>query len=431
MLFRSRFLRLFLTTLLCLAGCSLIPNSNSPSQMASAQTSPHLLYISSTGGGNHSGTNPKSAGTLEDLPRFIEQVGAGGEIRILSGTYHQNGAIAISKGGSPNQPITIRGANPDGEEVAPPVIVGERADPYQPPPAETGRTLFNLLPGASHLVFRNLECRNQGDGCFVFAGTEGNVTIENVKGTNVRRFIEHAPDRSNPRTAWALENVFIRQVEVRGFSKGVIRFGKPESNGLADAHNIVIDTVLGDSQRQDHDDFCIGVHLRGDVSNVEIRNTVMDNCYQTREPNMYWNGDGFAAEEGTSYLQFIDTSASGNTDAGYDIKASHSVLVRPKASRNKRNYRFWAEIDMREAWGEEPTCWGGTGCKAQVYVTSQAIAKLENCTFVSSDPETSVFQTEDGGQIQVKGGSVQYDGRLKSPPGSNLITLNGVNVVRR
>ena len=41
----------------------------------------------------------------------------------------------------------------------------------------------------------------------------------------------------------------------------------------------------------------------------------------------YWNGDGFAAEEGVYDLLLATPVASGNTDAGYDLKAASVRLI--------------------------------------------------------------------------------------------------------
>jgi hypothetical protein len=262
----------------------------------------------------------------------------------------------------------------------------------------------------------------------VFAGTAGDVTIEQVKGTNVQRFIEHQPN-STASNAWDLSNVVIRNTEIHGYSKGAIRFGKPQPDGKNDAHNLLIEDVVGDSERQDHDNFCMGVHLRGDVHHVTLRRTTMSNCQQTRSADDYWNGDGFAAEESVSHLLFEDTRAFGNTDGGYDIKAQDTVMIRPYASDNKRNFRVWSAIAIQNAIGEEPRCRGGIGCQAQVHATHGADAKLIDCTFTSTNPSTYVFKSESGGKITATGGTVQHNGILSAAEGhQKVITLNGVMV---
>lgn len=391
-----------------------------------------IMYISPTGAGSRNGSSASNAGLLKDLPTFITKVGPGGEIRLLNGTYNQPKSMTIASGGVPGKPVTIRGTDASGQETTMPVIMGNRTSPYQPPSiGKSGDNLFKLLPGASYLTFRNIHCMNIGNGCFVFAGSKGNVTIEKTKATNVQRFVEHKPESTSASGAWEVANVVIRNSEIQGFSKGAIRFGKPDekANNSPDAHDILIQEVFADSQRQDGDNFCMGVHLQGDVHHVKMIKTTMNNCHQTRKPSDYWNGDGFVAEEHVSDIYFEDTSASGHTDAGYDIKASNSVLVRTQAADNKRNYRFWSTANVQDCVGIEPRCRGGRSCQAQVYVTEKADAKLNRCTFKSTNPTTDVFQSQESGKITVQGGTIEHRGILQKVEGSpSLIQLNNVTV---
>ena len=383
------------------------------SAVAQQQVSSQILFISPQGSGNGDGTSVKNAGRLTDLPSFITKVGPGGEVRLLGNVYNQSEQIRISSGGVAGKPVTIRGTNASGEETSMPTIMGDRSSPYQPPPeGNTGSSLFHLLPGASYLTFRNIHCLNQGNGCFVFAGTKGEVMIEKIKATNVQRFIEQRPKSAEANATWDVANVIVRNAEIQGYSKGAIRFGKPEDNNQADAHDILIEDVFGDSQRQDGDNFCMGIHLRGDVHHVNVRRTVMNNCQQTLTAEDYWNGDGFVAEKNVSHIRFEDTSASGNTDGGYDIKAQNSVLVRAKAADNKRNFRFWSKINVQDCMSEEPYCRGGTGCQSQVYAGKEADVTLNQCTFKSTNPSTYVFHSADGGKITVKEGTVRHNGIL-------------------
>ncbi|MDZ7957341.1 MAG: hypothetical protein RMY34_05460 [Aulosira sp. DedQUE10] len=410
------------------SGCILgiCPNST----VGQAAVLSQILYISPQGSGKRDGSSAQNAGLLTDLPSFISRVQPGGEVRLLTGTYKQSGSLRIASGGVAGKPITIHGTDASGIETSMPVIVGDRSSPYQAPPlGKTGKSLFNLLPGASYLTFRNIHCMNQGNGCVVFAGTKGEVTIEKTKATNVQRFIEHDPNSSTVGGAWDLANVTIRNADIQGYSKGAIRFGKSKPNSQADAHNILIEQVVGDSQRQDGDDFCMGVHLRGDVHHVKLRRTTMNNCQQTLSAQDYWNGDGFTAEANVSDISFEDTSASGNTDGGYDIKAKNSVLIRAKAADNKRNFRFWSKIDVQDCIGIEPRCRGGSGCLAQIYATEAADVTLTRCTLKSTNPLTKVFQSDKNAKITVQGGTVQHRGILQKIQGSqNLVKMNGVKV---
>jgi hypothetical protein len=91
--------------------------------------------------------------------------------------------------------------------------------------------------------------------------------------------------------------------------------------------------VYGDSERQDGDNFAIGVALSGTVHNVVLRRVAMMNSHDSSEE--YWNGDGFATERGVYNIRFEDTHASGSTDSGYDLKSTDTVLHRVRAEQTQ------------------------------------------------------------------------------------------------
>src|SRR3546814_10198688 len=72
----------------------------------------------------------------------------------------------------------------------------------------------------------------------------------------------------------------------------------------------------------------------------------------------YFNGDGFASERGVYDVRFIDTVARGNTDGGYDLKSSGTVVVRALSEENGRNYRLWGEATLIDSVGLNPVLRG-------------------------------------------------------------------------
>src|SRR3546814_19708400 len=72
----------------------------------------------------------------------------------------------------------------------------------------------------------------------------------------------------------------------------------------------------------------------------------------------YFNGDGFASERGVYDVRFIDTVARGNTDGGYDLKPSGTVVVRALSEENGRNYRLRGEATLTDAVGLNPVLRG-------------------------------------------------------------------------
>jgi hypothetical protein len=199
-------------------------------------------------------------------------------------------------------------------------------------------------------------------------------------------------------------------VTVKGFSKGVIKLAY-------DTHNVVIDNVRGDSQRQDGDNFAMGVHLLDTVHDVRITKTSMDNATDTVK-GRYWNGDGFATERGVYRVVFEDTSARGNTDAGYDIKSMQTRIVRAVAEDNKKNYRIWGDTVLIDSVGRDPHNRGGTGKQNQVEVKEGSKASITNCNFSDAGTDTIVFALD--GDVTFSNVSISY--------ASGALLAKGLNV---
>lgn len=366
-------------------------------------------YIGIDGLSGAAGTSPDTAMPLQEISRAIAEVGPGGEVLVLArdqAVYATDREIVIEAGGAPGRPVVVRGATRDGADAIP-VIAGDRANPYRPdgPP---GSEVFRLLEGADHLVFRSLEFRDQGNGCFRFGANLEDITIEEIVAVNVRRFIENSP--SADRDTADVTGLVVREVRVFAFSKGAIRL-------QGDTNNVLIEDVVGDSRWQDLDDFAIGLALQGTVHDVTVRGTTMVNALDSSGgAEGYWNGDGFTAEENTYAIRFEDTRAAGNSDGGYDLKGRDITLIRTLAEGNKRNYRLWGQnITASDCIGRGARTAGGTGEPMQVQALSSATVALYGCTFEDPDPATQFFVGEDTAQLDVNYATVL------SPPSSQLV----------
>ena len=109
---------------------------------------------------------------------------------------------------------------------------------------------------------------------------------------------------------------------------------------------------------------------------------MMKNNFGQGTASEYWNGDGFSTERGDYNVRFENTVASGNTDAGYDLKSSNTVLVNTVADGNNRNYRFWStSITMEGGSSLNPTYYGGNTDIAHVWLGVDAEATIDNLTF--------------------------------------------------
>ncbi|WP_162820474.1 hypothetical protein [Microvirga calopogonii] len=361
-------------------------------QVCFAITAEHrTLYVSPSATGTRDGTSWDNAGSLDMLSLFISRVGAGGTIllRADAGPYRTERQISIRSGGSPNAPVTIAGANISGTPARA-LIEGNRSEPWTVG-SNPGSEAFRLESGANYLRFESLTFQNQGNGCFRVSSDVQGLELQDIDARNVRRFFENGPGTADKIAS--VTGLTIRRVTVRGYSKGAIRLSGNSSD-------IIIEDVMGDSERQDGDDFAIGVALQGSVKNVLLRRVTMMNSQDTTHG--YWNGDGFATERHVSGVRFEDTVAAGSTDGGYDIKSSETILMRTRAEDNMRNYRIWGNVKVVDCISRDPNKRGGNGKQNHFWVAKDARVEISGCRIEGGDARTIAFQIESKGEVIVR-----------------------------
>ena len=339
-----------------------------------------ILYISPAGSGARDGSSPANAGTISNLSKFIAAAGAGGEVRLLAdkGAYNMTQEIAIAAGGAASAPVTIRGSDSSGKAMAA-TFIGTRAANWKPGLSE-GRELFRLLSGANHLVFTDLVTKNFGNGVFRIGADIGDLTIKRTAATNVSRFVEDYV--SGAATSASVNGLTVQDVTVSGFSQNAIRL-------KYNSRNVTLRNIVGDSQKQDGGLIMAGIMFDGTAHDILLDHVTMKNSYGHGTSTDYWNGDGFAAERGVYNLTFQDTVASGNTDAGYDIKAGNTKFIRASASGNNENFRLWGKsVTVTDSVSSNPIHYGGTGKTAHLWVAGGADVTLDN--FRYSDPSGTV-----------------------------------------
>lgn len=386
---------------------------------SSALPSGRIFYIAPEASGNKDGSSWSNAARLSDLPKLLEAANPGDQVWIRGdqGAYALDRPIQLKHGGTADQPIVIRGVNVDGTDSATPLLVGDRATNWEPGLCD-GQEVFRLLQGADHLEFANLNFKNVGNGAFRIAQDITNLTIRDMEAENVRRFIENT---ASPGAMTAtVSGLTVKNVAVRGFSKGVIRL-------RYDSHDILIEDVVGDAASQNGEEFITGVHLDGTVHDVMHRRVTMLNSVRTGSESEYWNGDGFGTERGTYNITYDQTYAAGSTDAGYDLKSQSTLLINTVAAGNKRNYRIWGEAELRDIISDEPLKQGGIGSASHLWAASQARVKLSNATFSGeANVDNVVFELDENSTVDVDGYAILDDRyRLqKIGSGASLVLKN-------
>jgi hypothetical protein len=355
-----------------------------------------MLYISPLGAGTRDGSSWENAGTIDSIAKFLTAAGPGGEVllRADQGAYKVSSPILLREGGASGAPITIRVVDGTGADMKA-EFVGTRAAPYSAG-AAPGAEVFRLLSGADHLKFEHLAFNNIGNGAFRIGADINDLTIEHVTATNVERFIENYV--SGGAASASVDGLTVRDVDVHGFSKGAIRL-------QYNSGNILLEDVVGDSEHQDGGLYVFGVALAGSVHDVVLRKVSMMNSHGHGTASEYWNGDGFTTEWGTYNIRFEDTVATGNTDAGYDLKSSNTVLVRAFAEDNTRNYKFWSDsITMEDSVSLNPHYKGGQNWQSHIQLAENAQVTMIGGRIADSDPATRVFDLwKSAAQLDVRG----------------------------
>ncbi len=347
------------------------------------------LYVSPTGSGLRDGSSIENAGTLSNLNQFIQAAGPGGEVLLLAdqGAYQQNTQLSITKGGTDGAPVTVRGIDSYGNPMAA-EIVGSRSPSWSYGMAE-GNELFRLLSGANDLVFEDISASNFGNGVFRVGADISNLTIRDVDATNVSRFIEDYVSGTN--TSATISGLTVENVNVTDYSRSVIRL-------QYDTHDVLIDNVVGDSERTYGGLFVTGIAIDGTAHDIVISDTTMMNNFGRGTTSEYWNGDGFSTERGNYNIRFENTVSSGNSDAGYDLKSSNTTLVNAVSEGNNRNYRLWStSITMEGCSSINPTYYGGNTDTAHVWLGVDAEAVIKDFDFSDALLPQVLFDMTKGG----------------------------------
>lgn len=374
------------------------------------------LYISPAGSGDKSGSDINNAASISSLNNMIGRAGPGGEVLLLAdqGDYNVTGILGITRGGAEGEPVAVRGIDSGGNAMAA-RFTGSRPADWQAGDA-SGNELFKLGAGADNLIFRDLQIDNVGTAFRVTADL-ANLHIEDVDANNVRRFFEDYS--SAPSGTATITGLTIRDVDVQGFSRVAIRL-------QYDTNNVVIDNVTADMAGQTGDDLPAGVHLDGTVHDVTLSRVVMENIQSTA--GAYFNGDGFASERGVHDVRFIDTVARGNSDGGYDLKSSGTLIIRALSEENGRNYRLWGEATLIDSVGLNPVLRGGISEQNQLWLDDSANVTVIGGRFDDAGSRTKVISSQ--GRLTLQGVEITRSELSTLATRDSLPGLSGAETIR-
>jgi parallel beta-helix repeat protein len=384
------------------------------------------VYVSPAGSGDRSGSSAENAKPFTSLDSAIQQAGPGGTVNLLAdkGAYNLTGSITISHGGSDSAPVTIQGVSSTGAAMD--ITINGTRDPnWTATSTAAGNTIFKLVAGANNLDFENMHFNNVGMA-FDFGANIHNVTLGHMYADNVRYFAGNYP--LNGATSADIVGLTMNDIEVHGFSKSVLIL-------KGNASDIRLNHVYGDGEYQDGDRFEMGISLQDTVHDVIIQNTTMKNCIaDIATTGNYTNGDGFTSELGVYNVQYINCTATGNGDGGFDLKSSNTTLTDCYAEDNKRNYRLWGhDVTLTDCAGVDPhkriLTADGTQCNIWVDAGAKNI-KVVGGYFADSGSATDVVHS-DGGSVSLNGAAIWHasNGDLQSGSGISGIDMSLVHLV--
>src|SRR5262249_10945071 len=123
-------------------------------------------------------------------------------------------------------------------------------------------------------------------------------------------------------------------------------------------------------------------------------------------------------------VRFENTIASGNSDAGYDLKSSNTTLMNAVSDSNNRNYRFWStSITLEKSTSLNPTYYAGSSDTIHVWLGLGADATVTNLKFSDAVAPKTLFDL-------TKGGATLHLGNTAIPPlyQSRVLLGNGSQI---
>lgn len=221
----------------------------------------------------------------------------------------------------------------------------------------TGRTPIDargepVYHAKDHAAYRHVSARDVGNGLVVLDRPTSGVVVDDVRVDGGYRVVENT---GIDRSAAACVGLRVSNVTATNLRRGFARIRYDSRDGsFADI------TASGMLTTGAHDLPC-GIAMADEASDFRFDRCTMRGFRWKRKDRQYWNGDGFSAERGNRRLIFRNCAAWENSDGGFDLKASDSLLDDCLSGRNARNYRLWSSIRATRLTSLDPIKVGGIG----------------------------------------------------------------------
>lgn len=200
--------------------------------------------------------------------------------------------------------------------------------------------------------YANIRASNVGNGLVFIDHPAQNVVLEDTVVDGAYRVIENTAPQGERADVVGLR---VSRVTARGVRRGFARIRYGSRDGLIE--DVAAEGVVSRGKT----DLPVGIAFDGQARDFRLDRCVMRGFVWRRDDKRYWNGDGFSSERGNRRLLFRKCEAHDNSDGGFDLKSSDTVLDDCVATGNARNYRFWSPVRSTRLTSRHPRKAGGIG----------------------------------------------------------------------
>jgi len=282
------------------------------------------------------------------------------------------------------------------------------------PIAAQGEPVYFMRSGA---VYRGVRARDVGNGLFVIREPVRDVRISDVSVAGGYRVIENtaAPDRA----AAGCVGLRVRGARASDLERSFARIRYDSHDG------VIADVSASGMLTTGSKDLPVGIAFADTAHDFRVERCFMRGFRWQRGAKKYWNGDGFSTERGNARFLFRQCSAWDNSDGGFDLKSTETVLDDCVSGRNARNFRLWSSIRATRLISLDPVKIGGTGdtnhfaIMAAQGLREPLVITIEHLT-VKSDRGWPIFDVHDGPAKIIIG---SHD--IQVPPGTPLVRSRG------
>ena len=277
-----------------------------------------------------------------------------------------------------------------------------------------GEPVYFVESGA---VYRGVSARDVGNGLFVIREPVHNVQIVDIRVAGGYRVIENkvAPELEGAGSA----GLRVRGADATNLERSFARI-------RYDSHDGVIEDVRASGMlTTGATDLPVGIAFDGTAHDFRIERCSMRGFQWQRKARQYWNGDGFSTERGNARMLFRQCAAWDNSDGGFDLKSTETVLDDCVSGRNARNFRLWSSIRATRLSSLDPGKIGGIGdtnhftIMASKGASEPLVIHIEHLV-VKSDRGWPIFDVHHGPAKIIIG---SHD--IRVPPGTPLIRSRG------